>query len=68
MNPADGLAIRMYLTLVKLFADQNNVRITGEFEVDGVSGNFDTNNPIPSCKEIVERYGKTKKELERESN
>ena len=65
MNAPDGLAIRMYLTLVKLFADQNNVRITGEFEVDGVSGNFDTNDPIPSCKEIVERHGKTKKELKR---
>ena len=68
MNPPDGLSIKMYLTLLKLYAEQNNVRIAGEFEVDGVRGEFDTNDPTPSYKEIVERYGKTKKELERESN
>ena len=67
MNPPDGLGIKMYLTLLKLYADQNNVQIKGEFEVDGVRGKFDTNDPIPSYKEIVERYGKTKAELERES-
>lgn len=66
MNPPDGLGIIIYLTLLKLYADQNNVQIKGEFEVDGVRGKFDTNDPIPSCEEIVVRYGKTKTELERE--
>ena len=67
MNPPDGLGIKIYLTLLKLYADQNNVQIKGEFKLDGVKGEFDTNDPIPSYKEIVERYGKTKTELEKES-
>ena len=67
MNPPDGLAIKAYLTLIKLYADQKNVRITGKFEVNGVTGEFDTNDPILSCEEVVKRYGKTKKELEKES-
>ena len=67
MNVPDGLDIKINLTLYKLYADQNNVRITGKLDCDGVMVEFDTDDPIPSCKEIVERYGKTKAELERES-
>ena len=67
MGAPDGLAIKIYLTLLKLYADQNEVHISGDFEVDGVKFYFDTRDSIPSCQEIVKRYGKTKKELERES-
>ena len=67
MDAPDGLAIKIYLTLLKLYADQNHVSFTCDFEVDGVKGKFDTREPIPSCEEIVKRYGKTKKELERGS-
>ena len=67
MNPPDGLAIKMYLTLLKLYADQNNVSIKGDFEVDGVKGEFDTNDPIPSYEGIVKRYGKTQSEIAKES-
>ena len=60
MDAPDVLGIKIYLTLLKLYANQNGVHITGDFEVDGVRGKFDTHNPIPSYKEIVERYGRTK--------
>ena len=67
MDAPNGLGIKMYLTLLKLYAEQNHVHITGEFEVDGVKGKFDTRDPIPSFEEVVESYGKTRKEIERES-
>ena len=67
MSAPDGIGIKIYLTLLKLYADQNNVSIKGDFEIGGVKVKFDTNDPIPSYEEIVKRYGKTKKELERES-
>ena len=64
MKPPNGFAVKAYLTLIKLYADQENVHITGTFEVDGVSAEFDSKDPIPSYEEIVKRYGKTKKEIE----
>ena len=67
MDAPDGLGIKMYLTLLTLYANQSGVHITGDFEVDGVRGKFDTHDPIPNCKEIVERYGRTKSEIERDS-
>ena len=66
MNPPNGLGTKIYLTLIKLYADQKNVRITGKLEGNGVSVNFDTDDPILSCEEIVKRYGKTKAEIEKD--
>ena len=68
MDAPDGLGIKIYLTLVKLYAEQNHVYISGDFEVGGVKFYFDTRDPIPNYQEIVKRYGKTKTELERKSN
>ena len=67
MDAPDGLGIKVYLTLLKLYAEQNHMYITGVFEVDGVRGKFDTRDPIPSYEEIVKRYGRTKLEIERAS-
>lgn len=67
MNSPNGLGIKIYLTLIKLFADQNNVQVKGEFEVGGVKVEYDTTDPMLSCKEIVRRYGLTKWERQREA-
>ena len=67
MNIPDGLGIKMYLTLLKLYADQNNMQIKGQFEYDGVTVKFDTSEPVLTREDVVRRYGKTKTELERES-
>lgn len=67
MDAPNGLGIKIYLTLLKLYANQNDVHITGDFEVDGARVKFDSRDPIPSCKEIVERYGRTKLEIEKDS-
>ena len=67
MDAPDGMGIRIYLTLLKLYAKQNDVHIIGDFEVGGVKFKFDTRDPIPSCEEIVKRYGRTKFEIERDS-
>ena len=67
MNPPNGFGIKVYLTLYKLLADQYNVRITGNFEYEGINVDFDTNDPVLSYEEILKRYGKTKSEIERES-
>ena len=68
MKPPEGWGMKMYLTLLSLYADQENVRITGELECDGVTVKFDTDEPISmlSYEEIVKRYGKTKTETEQE--
>ena len=68
MNPPNGLGIKIYLTLIKLFADQNNVQVKGEFEVGGVKVKYDTNDPILSYEEIVRRYGLTNSERKREAD
>ena len=67
MGSPDGLGIKIYLTLLKLYAEQNKVHINGEIEVGGVKVKVDTRDPIPSCQEIVKRYGKTKSEIEIDS-
>ena len=66
MDAPDGLGIKIYLTLLKLYANQNDVRITGTLEHGETKVEFDTNDPIPSCQEIVKRYGKTKLEIKRD--
>lgn len=67
MNPPDGFGIFVHLTLIQLYADQENMCITGTFEYDGVTVKFDTEDPVFSFDDVVKRYGKTKKELEKES-
>ena len=67
MDAPDGLGIKIYLTLLKLYAEQENVRITGTLEDGETKVEFDTNDPIPSCQEIVKRYGRTNLEIERAS-
>ena len=66
MKPPAGFGIRLYLVLYQLYAEQNNVYATGSFDYDGVTVEFDTRKPIPSCAEIVKRYGKTQSEIEQE--
>ena len=67
-KPPAGFGIKVHLTLIYLLADQYNVRVTGEFEYDGVTVKYDTNDPISmlSYEEIVKRYGKTKKEMSKD--
>ena len=63
-KPPAGLALRAHMTLVKLYADQTNTVINCKIEYNGHIIPFNSNDPIPSYKEIVERYGKTKREIE----
>jgi hypothetical protein len=67
MEVPDGLGIFIHLTLYQLFADQYGLIIKGQFEYDGVTVKFDTSEPVLTRADVVKRYGKTKKEIERES-
>ena len=65
-KPPAGFGLRAYMTLIKLYADQTNTVISCKIAYNGHSIPFNSNDPIPSYKEIVERYGKTEREIEQE--
>ena len=67
MNPPEGLGIKINLVLLALYADQYNLRITGTFEYDGVIVEFDTDKPVSSFDDEMERYRKIKSEREKEA-
>ena len=64
MKPPAGFSLKIYTTLIKLYADQNNVSVTYEIKHNGKMIKFDTRDPLLSCEEIVKRYGKSKDEIE----
>ena len=66
MDVPDGFGIFVHLTLIQLLADQYGVNVTGQFEYDGVTVNYDTRDAVHGFDDVVKRYGKTKTELERE--
>lgn len=65
-KPPAGFALRVHMILIKLYADQTNTVIKSKIEYNGHIVPFNSNDPIPSYKEIVERYGKTQREIEQE--
>ena len=69
MEVPKGLGMKAYITLLSLYADQEHVRIRCEITVDGVTVDFDSDEPMAmlSYEEIVKRYGKTKTETKHES-
>lgn len=67
MNPPEGLGIKINLVLLALYADQYNLRITGTFEYDGVIVEFDTDKPVSSFDDEMERYRKIKSEREKKA-
>ena len=67
MNPPEGLGIKINLVLLTLYADQYNLRITGTFEYDGVIVEFDTDKPVSSFDDEMERYRKIKSEREKKA-
>ena len=60
MDAPENLGIKIYLTLLKLYADQENVRITGILEHGETKIKFDTNDSILNCENTSELIEKNK--------